>query len=252
VLTYEKWRGGYWESDPINIPDSREATFRIRLGSLLPSEGPFPQGLYKDLLIVWMNGQPVWWRHAFGGLGEEPPVEVMVNTIGSSAMRSSFQGKLLSFSREPVPDWKAAPFEALELDLVGRGTGVEPLVVTGVPGRADLLAIEWLPNDKARLLMDHWSHEAYLSREFAWSPGTMHHLRLVLPSFAALDNPTITTGTGKLSAEVDGVLVWEQQVPYYGASSATFAFGKNTVGSSIAVPAIECRLGDIRQDFGKK
>jgi len=250
VLTYEKWGGGYWESAPIGIPESREATFRVRIGSLLPSAGPFPQGLYRDLLIVWMNGQPVWWRHAFGGIGESPRVEVMVNTIGSSAMRSSFQGNLLAFSLEPVPDWKAGPFKTLELDLQGRGNGVEPVASTGVPGRADVLAIEWLPQNEARLLLDHWSHAGFSSGAFPWDPALMHHLRVTLPAFADLDKPGIDVGKGILRAEVDGVLVWEAEVPFYGATSASFAFGKNTVGSSIAQPSLGCRLGDIRQDLG--
>ncbi len=252
VLTYEKWGGGYWESDPIATPESMEATFRIRLGSILPATGPYPQGLYKDLLIVWMNGQPVWWRHAFGEIGAEPPVEVLVNTVGSSAMRNVFQGNLLSMAREPVPDWKPGAFEALELDLAGRGSGIEPIVVTGVPGRADLLAIEWLPGNRARLILDHWSHAGFLSRVFAWTPDQMHHLKLVLPSFVGLDKLGLPSGTGALHVEVDGVAVWEGEVPFYGADSATFAFGKNTVGSSIALLAIGCRLGDIRQDFRKK
>jgi putative flippase GtrA len=246
VLCYEKWGGGYWESDPVPIPESRTATFRIRLGSILSEGSP-----YRDLLIVWMNGQPVWWRHAFGAIGADPPVEVLVNTVGSSATRDIYQGNLLSWSREPVPVWKPGPFRSLELDLVGRGSGVEPLAVTGVPGRADLLAIEWLPGNQARLLLDHWSHRGFSSGEFAWTPEKMHHLKLTLPSFAALDDPSVSSGTGNLKAEVDGTAVWELPVPFYGAGSATFAFGKNAVGSSIALPSISCRLGDIRQDFGK-
>jgi hypothetical protein len=216
------------------------------LGSILSEGSP-----YRDLLIVWMNGQPVWWRHAFGAIGADPPVEVLVNTVGSSATRDIYQGNLLSWSREPVPVWKPGPFRSLELDLVGRGSGVEPLAVTGVPGRADLLAIEWLPGNQARLLLDHWSHRGFSSGEFAWTPEKMHHLKLTLPSFAALDDPSVSSGTGNLKAEVDGTAVWELPVPFYGAGSATFAFGKNAVGSSIALPSISCRLGDIRQDFGK-
>jgi putative flippase GtrA len=252
VLTYEKWGGGYWESDPIAAPENMEATFRIRLGSILPTKGPYPQGLYNDLLIVWMDGLPVWWRHAFGDIGAKPTVDVLVNTVGSSAMRNLFQGNLLSLASEPIPDWKPGPFEALELDLLGRGSGTEPIEVTGVPGRADLLAVEWLPGNQARLLLDHWSHAAFSSRAFPWSADRMHHIKVILPSFAALDDAAISSGTGMVIAEVDGAVVWEERVPFYGAKSETFAFGRNTVGSSMALPTISCRLGDIRQDALKK
>jgi putative flippase GtrA len=252
VLTYEKWGGGYWESDPITTPANREATFRIRLGSILPEYGPYPQGLYRDLLIVWMDGQPVWWRRAFGGIGRDPPLDIMVNMIGSSAMRPLFQGTLLATSREPVPDWKSGPFKTLEIDLAGRGSGIQPLVVTGVPGSADLLAIEWLPNNTARLLLDHWSHAIYSSPTFSWESQRMHHLRITLPSFEALDGPADSPGIGMLSIEADGRPLWDENVLFYRAPSSTFAFGKNTVGSSIALPALDCRLGDIRQGFGGK
>jgi hypothetical protein len=74
---------------------------------------------------------------------------------------------------------------------------------------------------------------------------------MVLPSFAALDGPAMSSGSGELTAAVDGALIWEAQVPFYGAPSATFVFGRNSVGSSVALPAIGCRLGDIRQGYGK-
>jgi putative flippase GtrA len=249
VLTYEKWGSGYWESEPVAVPPDREATFRIRLGELLAPSGPYPQGLFKNLLIVWMNGQPVWWRREYGGLGPNPTVEVLSNQIGSSAMRSSFMGNLLGFGREPLPDWRPGPFRTLEADLTGRGTGIEPVVTTGVTGSADVLAIEWLPHNRARLLLDHWSHAAYSSREFAWNPELMHHLKLTLPSFAALDSVAKHSGHGVLTAEVDGLTVWTEDVPCYAAPSSTATFGRNTVGSSMATPELSCTLGDVRQDF---
>jgi hypothetical protein len=151
-----------------------------------------------------------------------------------------------------VPDWKSGPFQALEIDMAGGGSGIQPLVATGVPGHADLLAIEWLPHNTARLLLDHWSHAIYSSPTFSWDPQRMHRLKLTLPSFGALDGPSDSPNTGKLSIEVDGRALWEDNVLFYGARSSTFSFGKNTVGSSIALPALECRLGDIRQVFGGK
>jgi putative flippase GtrA len=249
VLTYEKWGGGYWESEPVAVPPGREASFRIRLGELLAPSGPYPQGLFKNLLIVWMNGQPVWWRREFGGLGPHPAVEVLTNQIGSSAMRISFMGNLLDYEREPLSDWRPGPFRTLEADLTGHGKGIEPVITTGVTGSADVLAIEWLPHDRARLLLDHWSHAAYSSHDFPWNPKLMHHLKLTLPSLAALDSMAEHGGHGVLTADVDGVNVWTEDVPYYSASSSTATFGRNTVGSSMAAPELSCTLGDLRQDF---
>ena len=78
----------------------------------------------------------------------------------------------------------------------------------------------------------------------------MHHLRLVLPSFAALGSPDDASGTGFLAADVDGRPVWREKVAFYAAPVTTLAFGKNTVGSSVAEPVLNCTLGDLRQDFG--
>jgi len=252
VLTFEKWGGGYWESEPIGVPQNREATFRVRLGCILPDSGPFPQGQFKSLLIVWMNGQPVWWRRDIGGVGTNPNVEVLANLIGSSAMRTSFMGNLLDWRREAIPDWKQSPFKTLELDLEGRGSGIEPIVGTGITGKADLLAIEWLPGNRARLLLDHWSYPAFASRPFDWDPEKMHHLKVTLPSFASLDKQGPETGKGTAEAAVDGVSVWQAEVPFYSARSDSLSFGRNAVGSSLTVPALKCLLGDVRQIYGDR
>lgn len=247
VLTYEKWGGGYWESDPVAVPPVRLAEFRIRLGCLIPDKGPFPQGLFNGLLIVWLNGQPVWWRQDYGGIGANPSVEVLANLVGSSAMRSSYMGNLIGWRREPVRNWTGGPFKSLEVDVTGAGAGVEPLVSVGVPGKADVLAIQWLPGHRARLLLDHWSHEAFEGPSFDWRPELMHHLSIIMPGFATLDGPTEAGGTGWLDVQVDGSTRWREAVPFYGARSSTLVFGRNPAGSSLAGQALECTLGDIRQ-----
>jgi putative flippase GtrA len=252
ALTYEKWGVGYWESAIAKIPQSREATFRIRLGSLMGGSISFPKENCDGSLMVWMNGQPLWWRQALGGTGPQPPVEFLANTIGSSAMRAAFQGKLLSLRREPLPLWKTGAFKSLELDLEGMGSGVEPIVTTGLSGKTDSMAIEWLPGDHARLVLNHSGNAPLSSREFAWSPETIHHLKLTLPGFSALDAREVSSGTGVLRAVVDGAVAWEVEVPFFGADSPTIAFGTNTSVTSHSSLATTWRLGDIHQDFAQK
>jgi hypothetical protein len=218
------------------------------LGSILPSGDGFQYKDFKDDVVVWMNGTPVWWRRSTGPVGPNPNVEIMANFIGSSAQRNSFDGNLRFWTREPAPVWRTGPFKAVEMDIAGRGAGNEPLLATGESGYADTLAISWLPGNRAQLLYDHWGWSLHSSGEFDWDPAKMHHLRIELPSLAALDAPDNKGAlAGRLRAEVDGTVVWDSKVPYYPAASKTFSFARNKAGSSVSSESLSLFIGDVRQ-----
>jgi hypothetical protein len=201
----------------------------------------------KDNVVVWMNDKAVYWRKSQGPIDVAPKVEILANVIGSSAMRSSFQGVLWDERRDPPPSWHKGPFKTLDLYLGGRGEGSQPLVATGPTGRADTLAIVWLPDNKARLVYDHWGSGSFTSRNFAWDADQLHHLQVEAPSFGTLDKPVQGDGKAKLRVTVDGHAVVDDPVEYFDAPSSTFYFGKNVAGSSVAGSSLDLYLGDIRQ-----
>lgn len=247
-ITYEYWGAGLWESPPIEIPPDHIAEFRIRLGSILKPDPRNPYySVMKDSVIVWMNDKAIYWRKSAGTIEPNPKVEILANLIGSSAMRRSFQGVLTSEHREPPPTWRPGPFKTLQLYLGGRGSGSQPLVATGATGRADTLAIQWLPDGRARFLYDHWGTGIHTSRDFDWTPNGLHRLRIQMPSFQTLDNGAMGMRDGQLRVTFDDEVVMDQQMPYYDAGSITFAFGRNVAGSSVAGESLDLYLGDIQQ-----
>jgi hypothetical protein len=249
TLRYESWGSGMFESPPVAMPSGRAGTFRIRLGSLLELPAHSPLDVLRDTLVVWVDGRPVWWRRLPAPIGAHPPLNVAGNPIGSNTATRIFRGRIDTWDRLPAPaGWKPGPFADLSVRLLDRGTGPEPLLATGVAGAANTLAIEWLPEGRARLVYDHWGYGVYKSPEFAWAPGGEHALDIAWPAFAQLDaakNPPIQHG--RLGVRLDGRELWAEEVPFYVADSATVVVGKNTAGSSVAGPALSSIVVDLRQ-----
>ena len=250
VIAYEYWGAGEWESAPVEIPADRSAHFRIRLGSILMpnSDDPYYDRL-KSHVIVWMNGKAILWRDSVGPLEPSPKIEILANVIGSSGMRRSFQGVLWNEKREPAPTWRKGPFKSLDLYLGGRGTGIQPVFATGETGRANTLAIVWLPNDRAQFVYDHWGTSLYTSKDFAWNSSDLHHVQIEAPSFRSLDKAVQGDGVGQLLIKLDGQTVVDAPVRYYDAMSPSFSFGKNLAGSSVASDSLDLYLGDIQQSY---
>jgi hypothetical protein len=249
-IAYEYWGAGEWESIPIEVPPDRKAHFRIRLGSVLTSSPNNPYyNLMKDDVIVWMNGRPVFWRKSAGPMAPQPRVEILANIIGSSGMRRSFQGVLWSEHRDPAPTWRRGPFNTLDLYLAGRGVGSQPLVATGQTGRADTIAIAWLPGNKAQIIYDHWGTPLFAGKVFDWSENDLHHVRIQSPSFKGIDKTVQGDGAGELLVTVDGQTVAEGRVRYFDSLFGDLVYGKNVAGSSVAGQSLDLYVGDIAQEY---
>jgi putative flippase GtrA len=249
TVYYESWGGGIGESGPIPIPRGNDATLRIRMGSLC-RDGDDPVGsALGDSIVVWLDGKPVWWAKELRDVGPGPALDIGVNAIESSAMIPYFKGRIRGWSRGPMPAaWRRGPFGALELELGGCGSGSEPLVTTGQSGRADTLAVEWLPLDRARLIYDHWGIGEIRSAPFALDCALMHTIRVAMPSFSVLDKDRATdSSAGRVRVEIDGRNIWDAAVQFYGARSETLAIGRNTVGSTVAGLRLSCVVANLRQ-----
>jgi len=164
-------------------------------------------------------------------------------------MTKTFEGRLQDWGRDRSPPlWRSGPFAAVDLTLSGRGRGVEPLLSTGAPGHDDLLEVEWLSGDQARLSYAHarktWVH----SPVFSWPGEGMHHLRLVTPALGVLD----TTGelaNGRLQIRLDGNDIWTTEVSYFPAPSDSVALaGFGGVSSSTQNTYLSSTILDVRQE----
>jgi hypothetical protein len=249
TLIYESWGLGTYETAPFALPGKRLATFRVRLGPLLQIDDHSPLAVLRRTLAVWMNGSPVMWVRTFRSLEPEPDFSFLANNPGSSIMMPAFQGRLDSMSSEAaIPAWRGGPFAALELDLAGHGDGTEPLLATGLKGRSDTLAIEWLPGERARLQYGHSGQKVVASPVFPWPDRRIHTLKAEIPSLRSLDLKEGARGAdGMLRVDIDGERVWEMRVPFHAASSDSVAVGRNGAQASFAATDLHCVVIGLRQ-----
>lgn len=249
AFSYEVWGQGMAESGPIAIPADRTARLRIRLGNLLRVDSSAPNRIMRNAVGVWVNGQLAWWCAGVPLDTTQAPLEIGENTIGSSAVSATFLGRVESARRLGRPqEWKSGPFAAVRFLIGGRGANVEPLVATGVAGRANTLGIEWLPRGRARFVYDHWGVGATESHPFEWPEETAHRVEVVLPSLSTLDEAGAgRSREGELRVKVDGKDVWAARVSYYVAESASVVVGRNVAGSSATGPVLNAVVLDVSQ-----
>ncbi|MGA2691582.1 MAG: hypothetical protein ABSF76_04390 [Opitutaceae bacterium] len=249
---YESWGAGVWQSRARTLSPAGILRIRARLGPALDLGESSPYFELGRSLVIWEGDKPVWWRRLARPVGPHAPVHVVSNPLGSLHMDPEFGGRLITFSRVPIhDDWRAGPFPALTLQLGGRGEGTEPLVATGIAGQSDTLGIRWLGSDRARLIYDHWGHETRLSPEFSWDGGSVHEVRVAMPSFGSLDASGKEPGNGSLRVSVDGSPVWDTAVFYFNAPSASVSVGRNASGCTTTGAELQSVLVDIRQDFAE-
>ncbi len=253
-FTYESWGKGLWLGESLPVPPDRLISARIRMGAALGLDPSSPLGILARSVVVWKDGVPVCWHHTGYPLDPSPQVRLVSNAIGSSIMAPEFQGRLVAANRSPrVFAWRTGPFTSLEMDLGGRGQGTEPVLATGVRGRADLLAIEWLPNSSARLLYDHWGLVPISSDAFEWKDSPIHRVQLEMPSLPALDSGHGSVGdAGPLKVSVDGEVVWAANVPFFCAASDSVSLCQNSSGFSTAATELSCAVIGLRQDIPLK
>jgi hypothetical protein len=247
-FVYESWGAGMWRGVPLAIPTDRQIATHIRVGPLLEIDDSSPLKILRRSIVVWEGSKPVFWHHAENPIGPSPPLYLMTNPIGSSAMDELFQGRFISAETTSSPTWKKGSFTALDIRLGGSGDGTQPLLSTGHSGQSDQLAIRWLPGGQAQLVYDHWGLEFKRSRPFDWSETTTHSVRIAMPSLGSLDRLSAgSEARGRLNITVDDTTVWDEDVLYYGAKSDSLSVGHNSCMSSCAGGDLECAVIDVSQ-----
>jgi putative flippase GtrA len=247
-LYYESWGGGTAESPSLPVPAGREARLRFRMGSAFRGASDPASVAMSSSIVIWMDRAPVWWTRQLREIEKDPALDIAANTIESSAMIPYFKGRIRGWTRDPAPTWHPGAFRTLVLDLAGRSSGSEPLITTGRQGAGDTLAVEWLPDERARLHYDHWGTGEISSPAFAWAGNKVHVLSLSLPSFPRLDEGgTPNVSRGPLSIALDGGLVWTAVASFYPCRSDSLSIGRNLVGSTIAGLQLGSVVADVRQ-----
>lgn len=108
----------------------------------------------------------------------------------------------------------------------------EPLVSTGRVGAADFLVLEFLGENKVRIVYDHWGSGGPASPPFEVEAGRRERLEINLPSLATLRPQK--DGLGQV--RVAGQVRFEGRLRSHGREPHQVYFGENPIGGTSAGP----------------
>src|SRR6185295_16507292 len=137
---------------------------------------------------------------------------------------------LLRFSHDYVP--RLTGIVTLQLTVpAGTATQSEPIIVTGVHDKGDLLTIRYVDEATAEFCYDHWGSGGPCSERVRFQPGRRHVFEIELPSLAA--SPTTrSSGRGQLRLVFDGREILATQVAFHDPLPRQIFFGENAIGGS--------------------
>jgi hypothetical protein len=220
----------------------------VRMGSLFPPMGhPFYDRMDRfaaNRIARWLN-VALDGRSAFD-LGQEffdaSPGSVFLGfNPYSSTYGRHFSGQIVAARRGAlaIPPKFEPGYGVVEMDLSFPGGSERsfPLVVTGQPGRGDILRVRFVRPGIARFGYDHWGVGLWESGDVPVTTGPLHRLRVALPSLMRPVGAGASTGLdSKLFLELDGRVVWTQTVPFYTIKQDEINFGTNDIGASSCEP----------------
>lgn len=243
-------------SPPIAVTYGQPYTLNVSMGTLYPPhDDPLweshDEGVVADLkgmLRLSLDGKDVFSTaaHFFPTnsrrifFGRNPILE------GHSAKR--FGGNLSLLSRPPItaPEALAAPSEEhgpvrLKLRFRRGATGIEPLVVSGVPGAGNFVFVSYVGVRAFVIGYDHWGTPSHFSKTLFTDFTKEHELEITMGSlFPARESifwnnfPAAEVGRRKRQVQIklDGVVVLEVDKEAFESSPHDVRIGLNVIGGS--------------------
>jgi hypothetical protein len=232
---YDHW-GEVFRSDEMPVAIGEPHLLRVSLPSLLPPGGTPREEALRESLRLWLDGRMIWVQQVpfFPARPEEAVFGR--NAIGATSCEPAFPGDVIPVVRSPGAGPAGGPIAGplslllrLPEDRMGRH---EPLVATGLPGRADLLSIEYVDATHVRFGLDHWGVSFNESDPVTTDYGRIHELEIRLPT---LDWPIPADGgkfEGRMTVLLDGAVVWRSTGEFYRAAPSSLEIGANRIGGS--------------------
>jgi hypothetical protein len=119
-----------------------------------------------------------------------------------------------------------------------RGPAREPLVVTGVEGRGDLLSVEYLDARHLQLVYDHWGAAPVKSEPLMVDYAVAHEFEVTTGGLlAGLDAmPTAAAALRRVRVTMDGRPVLDRPADFNFAEPEEVDFGANRIGGTSCAP----------------
>jgi len=110
----------------------------------------------------------------------------------------------------------------------------DPLVVTGRPGRGDMIAVERIDDRHVRLVWDHWGQPLRRSEPVAVTPGETQDVVVALSTLATARDDGDAHGVvdGRLEVRWNGRVVWQTAAELYPVGHLEIAVGRNPIGGT--------------------
>jgi hypothetical protein len=202
----------------------------VEMGSLYPPEDhPFFTGMSAEerirlarRLVVTLGGEKL--LEGYQRFHPSSPLQVLApggrRVGGIESIRASVRA---------AGSAEAIEFETIRLRVVfpaGARLGREPLVVTGEAGRGDFLFVEYLDDGRLRFGLDHWGKATVLSAPLSIEREKPYLVAIELGSFPG------ATKADRLVVQVDGVVAWQRQAPFFSVGAEDVFVGKNPIGGT--------------------
>jgi hypothetical protein len=249
---FDHWGVGGPVSEPVELDPAVPHELEISLGSLFSPEAidrlarisPLRAEQAKNLVRVKVDGREVLNQAvAFYPTALET-VQVGANDIGLSSAGTVFNGDIIQLRRlpldEPAPP---GPVDRLQLRVrfpSGRAGQTEPLLTTGAPARADVVAVTYVDDGHVRFSLDHWGAPLRSSPLVPLDYGRPHLVDLELASLPApapgatrAERATASAGPGApFRLWLDGKVVFETTSDFFPAGPDEIHVGSNPVGAT--------------------
>jgi hypothetical protein len=247
--------GAQYPTRPARILSGTTQRLRIILGSLLPHETHPAYGKASAAQTAAVTQRL---RLEFNGevLADESPwFSVPPGKLRVAAQEAAGSGgpfRVLSWRR----DGQAMPAlltegEARAATALGRlewsgtlrlrarfpraraGTR-EPLVVTGRPGRGDLVAVEYVDSGSVRFVFDHWGAPLVRSEPIPVDFSRQVELRITMESLRAPSEFRRVRGVtgGELQVRLGDRAVWRVPAEFFVVNPVEVAIGRNPIGGT--------------------
>lgn len=240
------------------VPGNRHA-LRVETGALLPAEEhPAWSGLSTTGTLAVLRRLRVEWDGVavlevapwFGGTGQADALRIadsagsnspvrVVSSRRDSAALPALRNRAMASAEEVERHFSSRGQVKLQLVPPAVSAGVrEPLLVTGRPGRGDVVGLEYGSGGTARFFLDHWGSPARFSPAVALPPGSPVTVRITSDALRTPSpwwRPRNVTH-GELRVEIDGREAWREHVELFVVNPAEVAVGVNPIGGTACGP----------------
>jgi hypothetical protein len=262
VVGFEHTGYGGPVTDPMPLDYRQPHRIRLDSAGLYPPAGdPYFDGwspadlrLHTATLRVWLDGRPVLRTPEESYPAFRIPPAIGVAPPGQGAFGTRFTGRILG--RQTLSPAAASDADPGAGGIVltveyprDKSGGHEPLLVSGEPGRADVLVVNYLDPGHVSFTFDHWGEGGPTSAPVPVAPNHRQTLVIRFGSFFAPDlRPDRRSAAAwaeaatRLELIVDEREVFNRRSPFYPASPASLAVGRNTIGASSCTPDFTGRI----------